>query len=804
MPTFREKLADTARRTPWWGLSLLVHAIVIFILMNWKINVRVREEIVTTVHIVSIRPPEPVRPPVDISTRVSPEPPAIEPPLERHTFKPLEDAPATAEAEKASARVVAVEGGPFAARTPGGRQAVVEGGGGATPGSENAVELGLLWLSRKQLATGGWRTDSEGARWADPGISGLATLAFLGAGYTHKRGKFLRVVDSALGYLKSQQDREGCIALTHEGKRPGGYMYCHAMATLALVEAFGMTQDLRLQEPAQRAIDFICKSQNSTGGWRYYHNSPDGDSSISGWMVMALRLATLVGLDVPPKALGEARRFFDSVTDRQEGKTFYLGRLPMGVALHAVGLLCQQYLGMAGDDPYIERAGAVINANPPKWVERDADMPIPLDKMALFTSTNNYYFWYYANLALHQRHGAAWEKWHPQVRDLLLRIQDRDGDKEGSWPPLTYGGSVGGRVYTTALAVLSLEVYYRYSPMYREKVDEVLAAYGDALAAYNHFARLADKATPEAREKRSAAIERLTRFLTLSESRPEPNPKSAEGTAQRRGQAALMLVRLHRAGDELHEAIALLKTFPDRFPGVVAPEELVRLLADLHRALAQKLADAGDAENAKKATAIALNLYYPVVIKALGKDPALELWLANGFYEREDWRKALDLYKPQVERVDLRRLDPKSEEGRIVVGVYDRLVKCCVSLRMYANASQYLEQLEKLVGASLDLLRQRADLHRLRKDYGGARRIYDTILRGVPEYSKEWWETKYDQLFMIYLDNRSDFVVKSILKLQISHPDLGGEALRPRFLDLLSRAQNGKPSGKALSESSPR
>ncbi len=807
MHAFKEELKDIGRRIPWWGISFLVHALAAFILMNWTIEVRRKAEEYVGVRIADILPaePEPKPLPRDISSFKTPDPPSIEPPVERPDMKEVEDKAAFAAAEQAGrTAVIGVEAGNlFSWRTGGGREATVKAGQG-TEGSENSVEAGLIWLSRKQLPTGGWRTDSEGARWADPGISGLATLAFLSAGYTHKRGKFLRVVDRALGYLKSQQDREGCIALTEEGKRGGGYMYCHPMATLALVEAYGMTKDPLLQEPAQRAIDFICRTQNSTGGWRYYANSPDGDSSISGWMVMALRSASLSELDVPPKALENARRFFDSVTDKPGGKTFYLpSKLPMGMALNAVGLLCHQYLGIAADDPYLERAAAVINANPPKWTDRDTPTAIPLDKLALFTGTNNYYYWYYANLALHQRQGPAWDKWHPQVRDLLVKIQERGGDKDGSWPPVTYGGTTGGRVFSTALAILTLEVYYRYAlPSYREAVDETLAAYGDALGAYNHFARLPDAKKAEADDVRKKAIENLNRFLALTESKGVD--KDPAKTEERRGQATLMLIRLHRAGGEMGEAIALLKSLPTRFPKLMTAGELVWALADLYRVRAQQLTDAGELEEARKAKAAAVNLYWPVVSKSLGKHPELEFWLANAYFEREEWQKALDLYKAQVERANFKRLDPKSEPGKVVLAVLDRLIKCSINLKMYKTAAQYLDQIEKLVGTSLVTRRQHGELCRLRQDYTAARRIYDDVLQRVPEYSKEWWETKHEQLFMTYLEDRSDYVVKSIGKLLISHPELGGVEFKPRFLDLLARAQNGKAPAKSLPDTSPR
>jgi len=786
---FREQVAETARRIPWWGISALVHLLVLFILASWKLPVRPLQEAYGTIE-VNLKEPEPELPPLDISTRISPEPPAIEPPVERPDLKEIIDKTALSELDKAErTRVMAVDAGVFGARNPDGRAAAVRGGGGATEASENAVEAGLAWLARNQLVTGYWHASTGTAHWADPGVTGLATLAFLGAGYTHRSGMYARTVQRALAYLKAQQDTEGCIAYVDGGKRTGGYMYGHAIGSLALVEAYGMTKDILLREPAERAIDFICLKQNSTGGWRYYADSPDADSSVSGWMIMALRSASLAGLVVPPKTFENARRFLDAVTNKEQGWTAYMpGMQPSSPALIAVGLLCHQYLGMKTDDPYIARAEANLLKFPPQWVKVTDRMEtdnLPNTQPA----ANNYYSWYYANLALHQLRDEAWEKWHPQVRQLLLSIQVRSGKDHGSWPPDTKWALRGGRAYSTALAVLCLEIYYRYAPMYREVVDEVLAAYGDALSAYNHFARLYEKKDPEADQARLAAVEKLKKFLGLSE--PKPDKKPDRPALERRNQAAQMLVRLHRVAGEHEQAIALLATFPERFPGALDGPEAVKMLADLYREQAKQLADAGQAEKAKLAKATAVKLYTPLVFRTLGKNAELELWMAEEFYEREEWQKALDIYKARIKAVNFKKLDPASDEGETVAAILARMIDCCSNLRFYNAAGEYLRQLEVLVGPSLATQRQRALLYRKQKQFAAALRLYNAILPRLKEYSKEWWETQYDLLLMAYLDGRSQYVARAIGKLQITHPDLGGEEVKPRLLELLSRAQNG-------------
>jgi len=784
---FTRELVENAKRTPWWGLSALVHALLLYILALWPVPQRAPEEILRAIAVGIMPPPEE---PLPLDTKIIPPQPPAEPPLKEPETREIVDAEAIAELERfEKARVFYVED-PLAGRSARGRKAAIERGEATTP-SENAVELGLLWLASKQLRTGGWRTDRDASRWADPGITGLATLAFLGAGYTQQRGRYARTVRAALGYIKRQQDTEGCIALTVDGTRVGVYMYCHGICALALAEAYHMTKDPLLREPAQRAIDFICETQNSTGGWRYYGTSSDADSSVSGWMVMALRSAKLAGLDVPKKAFDGARKFFNSVTDKETGATVYMrGLRPSSAALIAVGLLCNQYLGLKGDDPYIKRAGALINKFAPKWVPARDGVTIRT-LPSTNPGANNFYYWYYANLALHQRRDDAWEKWHPQVRELLVKAQERKGTDEGSWPPISYWASVrgGGRVYATALAILALEVYYRYAPLYREVVDEVLAAYGDALSAYNRFARLAAAGRRQAGQAQKAAIEKIKKFLVLSE--PKSGKQLPRASLTRRGKAGMMLFRLHRMADEHEEAIALLETFPQRFPGGLDDGERRKLLADSYRAYSWQLARAGRQGRAKQAEGKALDLYYPLAAASLGKNPQLEAWLAARLFQREEWRKALVLYKAQGKRLWSKKIKPKSPKAQKAAAIYRRMAHCYAHLQLYKSASRALDRIEKLLGPSLALRRERAALHRKRKSYSAARKIYQSILQRVPRYSETWWETRYDELLMAFYEGRRQYVARTVAKLQVMHPELGGEELRPRFLKLCRLAQKG-------------
>ena len=184
---------------------------------------------------------------------------------------------------------------------------------GGTTGSERAVQEGLAWLGRHQRDDGGWSLDVRADCKIVPGCpedihvesdtaaTGLALLPFLGAGHIHTQpSRYRDQVKLGIEWLLRKQQKSGELFL---GGQIHSQFYSHAIASMALCEAYGLSKDPRLKEPAQRAINFIAESQNKyDGGWRY---SPGmaGDTSVFGWQMFALRSAKLAGLDVPKNVL---------------------------------------------------------------------------------------------------------------------------------------------------------------------------------------------------------------------------------------------------------------------------------------------------------------------------------------------------------------------------------------------------------------------------------------------------------------------------------------------------------------------
>ena len=347
------------------------------------------------------------------------------------------------------------------------RAALVRAGGG-TAESEEAVALALAWLIAHQNPNGSWNLDHTAGkcqgRCRNPGelrsstisATSLALLPFLGAGQTQFEGKYKNEVGRglvALVRMGQRPDRGVGIAWTDDGS-----MYAHGISAIAMCEAYGMTQDSQLEAPAQAALNYIVSAQNpSDGGWRYSFQQA-GDTSVVGWQVMALKSGDLATLKVPHSCVMGAQKFLDLAQNDEYGGAYgYLpDRTNYRASTSAVGLLCRMYMGWNK-----EHQGII------EGVERLAKRG---------PSKTDFYYNYYASQVLFQYTGGKgqmWEKWNTELRDFLVRSQVKEGHEKGSWYVRnTHASMRGGRLYMTAMACMTLEVYYRHMPIYRAEAVE--------------------------------------------------------------------------------------------------------------------------------------------------------------------------------------------------------------------------------------------------------------------------------------------------------------------------------------------
>lgn len=336
-----------------------------------------------------------------------------------------------------------------------GRKKLVKEKGG-TFETEKGVEFGLKWLAEHQESDGHWDTKKWGGHGEyDPGNTGLALLAFAGAGNTETSGRYKQVVRRAISWLADAQDAKGCFA-------PKTTMYSHAIPTLALLEIASMSPVVRTKLVAEKGLRYILSAQNDYKAWRYWPKDGDNDISVTTWCVMALKAAAVAGIDVPAGAWAGVKTFLDEVTEDNYGEVGYTARPIKGgsdnqyqrYSMTACGLLCRLYLGVPRTDRIIKLGVQILMENLPEW-----------NQPGIAGGTQFYYYWYYGSLVLFQIEGDQWKRWNTKMRDMLVQYQNwTPGELYGSWDPTsaTHFCQMGGRVYSTAMAVLTLEVYYRF------------------------------------------------------------------------------------------------------------------------------------------------------------------------------------------------------------------------------------------------------------------------------------------------------------------------------------------------------
>ncbi len=350
------------------------------------------------------------------------------------------------------ARVPGVEDNDFGKRAGDAKRAALLATGG-DESTEAAVAAALRFLAADQRIDGAWDPATSGAgretrtlgtdrggagKNATNGITGLALLSMLGAGNTHLDGPYADNVRRGLSYLIRSQHPDGSLAGPATAAEAN---YCHGMAALVMCEAAAMTGDESALRSAAAAIRYTSTAQHpTTGGWRYVRGDP-GDLSQLGWQAMVLDGGRRASIPVSPQSLAGTTRFLRSVRMGDHGglASYRPGEAPSRT-MTAEALATRLLLGEKIPPAEIAEAEAYLMRQPP-GVGRD-----------------NYYGWYYTSLALHQLQDDAWVQWNEAMKRHLLSRQLATG----SWPNDDEWGGYGGRIYSTAVATLCLEVYYRH------------------------------------------------------------------------------------------------------------------------------------------------------------------------------------------------------------------------------------------------------------------------------------------------------------------------------------------------------
>lgn len=370
-----------------------------------------------------------------------------------------------------------------------------EGGSEAT---ESAVLAALMWLKRHQHPDGHWSSngflrpdgcdqeDGDGFDGYDVGCTALAMLAYLGFGHTHESGEFpefVAVMRKAMDWMIAQQVKDadpklnGLFGLPRDDADE--WIYNHSIATMAMSELLLLSHDkIKLSKPVENATKWCLRAQNPGYGWKYGYQAGRNDTSVTGWMVLALKTAKVCAQsryikirkkDFDPAFEG-ALKWFGSCTSDRSGICGYENPGDEGSRLQAaypepypyskdlscmtaVSVLCRIFAGEKTSSAAIKSGTAVLMDEIPRWRPQQGKRK----------SKINLYYWYYATYAMFQIGGSKWREWNEAMIDALVQNQRQGGCEDGSWDPVGEWGVAGGRVYNTAIGAMTLEVYYRFA-----------------------------------------------------------------------------------------------------------------------------------------------------------------------------------------------------------------------------------------------------------------------------------------------------------------------------------------------------
>ncbi|MBK8096102.1 MAG: hypothetical protein IPK26_03295 [Planctomycetes bacterium] len=334
------------------------------------------------------------------------------------------------------------------------------------PAANKAIAAGVAWLCAHQDADGRWDCDGfmkhdpkpattgGGARTHDVGVTGLALLVLLAqADPAHDEPRA-----RAAAWLRSMQEANGLIGgtMTHD------FIYDHVIALHALIE----DEALHPSEAGRRAVvaglDALDAHRNPFAAWRYQPKDNDNDTSVTAWCLGAFALARQAGIRVSLASVTSGLVWLDTVDDPSTGRVGYskIGeqsarragdhakRFPTGLgeAMTAAAWHARVLLGFDTASPAAQIAGRMLLARPPASADGAFDL----------------YYWFHGSQTAAHFGGAVAKEWQQALHKALLPRQRWDGPDAGSWNPTDAWGEEGGRVASTAQALLALQAPYRH------------------------------------------------------------------------------------------------------------------------------------------------------------------------------------------------------------------------------------------------------------------------------------------------------------------------------------------------------
>ena len=308
-----------------------------------------------------------------------------------------------------------------------------------------AVTKGLDYLGAQQADDGSWI--SGGGQAYPVAMTGLAGTAFLAHGNSPTRGKYAKHVQGAVEFLVRCATPTGLI--TGPTQDNGQPMHGHGFALMFLASVYGMItkESLRRQvaDTVRKAVTLTSQGQSSQGGWTYIPGGGD-EGSVTVTQVQALRAAHHAGFLVPKAVVDEAASYLEKC------------RTPEG------GI---QYSLRAGGGPRLPISAAAVAT---LYNAGQFESPIATDCLRYvwgqFRASEGwdkggghaFYTHLYAAQGFYMAGDQYWDGYFPAARDQLIAMQSGDG---------SFNGDGIGEVYGTAIAVIILQLPYKYLPVFQ-------------------------------------------------------------------------------------------------------------------------------------------------------------------------------------------------------------------------------------------------------------------------------------------------------------------------------------------------
>lgn len=306
---------------------------------------------------------------------------------------------------------------------------------------ESSRERAMTWLTKQQKEEGFWvHTHGRVAH------TGMAVLCYLSNGDLPAddtpNGKALK---KGLDWLLTQIRENGAL-------QDGDRMYGQAIGTLALSEAFNLSKNEAYGEPLEKLIKVFALTQHpESGGWRYYGYPTDkkADTSVTGWVVMAVQSAKYAGVKIPEELTKKMKVYFKSVAGGKSGGAYGYTPGKIKPSTTSIGMYCQQLMGNLKGPQQDESA-----------MYLDMHRPDPKHSHQV-VGCGKYHYWFYGTFAMYLHGGRKWADWDDKLHPALIKYQEDDGH----WAAAGPFAKKEGDVISTCWAIMALNTKYRCLPI---------------------------------------------------------------------------------------------------------------------------------------------------------------------------------------------------------------------------------------------------------------------------------------------------------------------------------------------------